>query len=407
MSTDTMYINSSRLLPTRSKNKSSNSIFQHSTPNDNRKRTDKNNTRNEKKSKQKQPDNFEVPLPQVLPNGERPNFGNSGTNNKGNRNSNKSNSSKKNHNVNNNEKENNPNTKILTENLKHLLLDNSDTNSAKNNTKSKGNKKNSNRKNNEKSPRTSNRTKLANGNTRTNDKTIVNNNKKTPIMTFLTSPINGPGNMPALQLPENTTQSLNNAPANSMPRIANSVLAGPGLNHEQQHINVVQQPMPMNLQPPSQQNLQPQIFQQQKLQQFVVPNGPAIPPYQTLLPQQPPMPNVQGLGYPFALYNNYSLSSMPVPLPQQIPLMTQMFNNQNMNQLNHMDGNNNTVSNSNSSAATPISLAISQMSPKSESSKIHSSTKKGKGRSPSHSFAGASFATDMPQESTLPKPSFI
>lgn len=81
MSTDTMYFNSSRLMSASSKNKT-NSIT----------RLDKKRTQAERKNKVRQETiDPSIPQPQVLPNGEKPDFGNSGSRRKQRQNSSTSN----------------------------------------------------------------------------------------------------------------------------------------------------------------------------------------------------------------------------------------------------------------------------------------------------------------------------
>ncbi|KAG0659325.1 hypothetical protein C6P45_001867 [Maudiozyma exigua] len=478
MSTDTMYINSSRLLPTRSKNKTSNAMFPRSNSNTSVKNSNNNNknknnsgsnsgnnnnnkngnrTNNKRHSqkvnnnstnssnslpssseKSKKLDSLKIPLPQTLPNGEKPNFGSS--------NSNLDSNTKRRNSHNNKDKT----TKDLTKNLKNLLLDN----------KSGNYKKSSNKRSNSKSPKQSLKNVTSNNNNNSISVNSLKNQNTTPIMTFLTSPINGPGSIPNMNLsdhnistPSNSSSSTGNTPtptASQMPRVGSQILTRPGINSgafnpnnnpgppqsAQQHYpqGFLQQPQRLQSQPPIQAQFAQQ--QQQQQQQYGLPVGQHVQPMQNMpsniqQQQQMSMGNVnpggpmsqhfQSLGYPFALNNNYRLSSVDGPLmPQQIQLMTPMFNQQNGSQPHLQNNNNNNMNiqqrqNTISPNVTPMSMQPTQISRKPQqtnkvqplSSSSNSSAKRNKARTTTHTFAGASFATDVPQESNLPKPSFL
>jgi len=439
MSTDTMYINSSRMLPTRSKNKTSNAMFPRSNSsssiknNSNNKQQNGNNNNNNnnpnKKHSRKSNDNknldkLKVPLPQTLPNGEKPNFG-------GNANSKSNPKRRGSHNG------NDKSTKDVTKNLKNLLLDNNSNNH---------NKKNSTRRSNSKSPNmqnnvTTNSTNISSANkshpTSASSHGFKNQNT-TPIMTFLTSPINGPGSIPNMNLsdqhstsnqPSGGSSQGNTPTPGSIPRVGTQILTRPGIsmamsnndhgNNKFQNIPPQsQQQYPQGfLQQPQQLQFQPQIQAQfPQPPQYGLPIGPGIQQNQSM-PLPPPniqsslSQHFQGLGYPFALHNNYRLSSGDGPLPQQIQMMAPMFNQQNMHPMNH---NNNTVQpgqatigNTISPNVTPTTFRSTEISPKAKPNTTQTSAKRNKARTSSHSFAGASFATDVPQESNLPKPSFL
>ena len=484
MSTDTMYINSSRLLPTRSKNKTSNAMFPRSNSNTSIKNSNsKNNisngkhntkngshTNNKKHSQRvsnnnnnnnnssnnssntnssrglisssdnsKKVDSLRIPLPQTLPNGEKPNFGSS--------NSNLNSNTKRRNSHNSKDKS----TKDITKNLKNLLLDNKNNkNKNNNNNNNNNNKKSSNKRSSSKSPKQSHKNVTNNNNSIPVN--ALKNQNTTPIMTFLTSPINGPGSIPNMNLSEQNISSSSNSSSGAgntptptvsqMPRVGSQILTRPGINMGGFNPNNnpgppqsgQQQQYPQGfLQQP--QRLQSQ-FQQQPQQQYGLPMGTNIQPMQNMpsniqqqQQQQMPMGNInpggpvsqhfQGLGYPFALNNNYRLSSVDGPMmPQQIQLMTPMFNQQNGGQP-HLPNNNMNIQqrqNIMSPNVTPMSIQSTQISPKPQqsnrvqplsSSSSNSSAKKNKTRTTSHTFAGASFATDVPQESNLPKPSFL
>ncbi|SMN18061.1 similar to Kazachstania africana KAFR_0J02690 hypothetical protein [Maudiozyma saulgeensis] len=449
MSTDTMYINSSRMLPTRSKNKTSNAMFPRSNSstsiknnnnnNNNNKQNGNNNSTNRNKkhshksNANKNLDKLKVPLPQTLPNGEKPNFGG------GSNSTTIPNNSKRNGNHSNNKDKS---TKTITKNLKNLLLDNNNNHNQKTSTK---------RRSNSKSPKMQN-------NVTTNSIPVMNTNHShsnsinpqeftkqntTPIMTFLTSPINGPGSIPNMNLSDqhpasnqpSTSSSRGDTPTpGNMPRVGSQILTRPGIsmamlnndqgNNKQQNIlpqsqQQQQQQYPQGfLQQPQSLQFQPQIqaqFPQQP--QYGLPIGPGIQPNQSM-PLPPPniqsslSQHFQGLGYPFALHNNYRLSSSGSPVPQQIQLMAPMFNQQNMHPMNNNDNavrqGQATIGNTISPNVTPTTLRSTQITPRVKTSKTQqSSAKRNKARTSSHSFAGASFATDVPQESNLPKPSFL
>ena len=486
MSTDTMYINSSRLLPTRSKNKTSNAMFPRSNSNTSIKNSsNKNNNNNNKSSKHgnrsndkkhsqrannnssnsnsktsssdlspsseksKKPDSLRIPLPQTLPNGDKPNFGSS--------NSNLNSNAKRRNSHNGKDKS----TKDLTKNLKNLLLDNKNNKNNNNN-----NKKSSNKRSYSKSPKQSHKN-VTNNNINNNSIAVssLKNQNTTPIMTFLTSPINGPGSIPNMNLSEQNISSSSNSSSGTgntptptvqqMPRVGSQILTRPGINmgcfnpnnnpgppqsgQQQQHPQgFLQQPQRLQSQP----QIQHQFQQQQPQPHYGLPMGAGIQPIQNMpsniQQQQMPIGNInaggpvsqhfQSLGYPFALNNNYRLSSVDGPLmPQQIQLMTPMFNQPNGGQPNggqpHLQNNSNNINmniqqrqNTMSPNVTPLSIQSTQISPKPQqtnrvqplsSSSSNSSAKRNKSRTTSHTFAGASFATDVPQESNLPKPSFL
>lgn len=422
MSTDTMYINSSRVLPSRSKNKQPNAMFPRSnsgkgvannsaSSNNSSKNNSNNNKANNRKRGTRRGDgggqnqrssqrDASIPQPQVLPNGDKPNFGNStSTADKRRGSSNKKDARNVNH------------AKNVTADLKNLLLDSA-------------NKNMSPKRASDKSPR-------AGSNTHANKKQEVinvNTMKKestTPIMTFLTSPINAPGSIPSMNLSEsaNAVPQTQRAPGSTgVPPgpAAPNILAGPGLNMPPQFVGrpLPQQPQqPMiagNILPMAQPGFQPRYMQQMGPQPaYGMPIGQQLPP-----PNMLPGQHMQGLGYPFGVQNNYNLSSMPVQLPQQIPLMAPMGHNQNMrpanvksqvppNAMAQGPAPPMTKTNQNTPVSTPTSLLSNQVSPKAQNNKSKSSAKKNKDRNSSHSFAGASFATDVPQESNLPKPSFL
>lgn len=416
MSTDTMYINSSRVLPSRSKNKQPNSMFPRS--NSNKSITSNNSNGGNKSSKKRGPRKndgvsqnqksplkpADIPQNQSLPNGERPNFGNSSsTTDKRRSSGNKKDNLAGNH------------AKNVTADLKNLLLDNK-------NNKPKSNKNTSAKRGNDKSPR-------AGSNTHTNKKQeVINVNmmKKestTPIMTFLTSPINAPGSIPNMNLSETRagtpgSQRSSGTPG-MLPGVTPNVLAGPGLNMPPQFVGHPQQQQmqPMmggNMLPMSQPQFQPHYVQQMGPQPpYGMPVGQQLPPpNQRVGPPAPPAilqgQPMQGLGYPFGMQNNYNLSSMPVPLPQQIPLIVPMGHGQNGLPNNaKAPVSQMPKTTQNTPVSTPTALLSNQVSPKVQNNRSKSSAKKSKDRTSSHSFAGASFATDVPQESNLPKPSFL
>lgn len=352
MSTDTMYFNSSRLLPLHGKNRSSVSL------------NSKKNSIAVKKNKVKQETlDFNLPQPQTLPNGEKPNFGNSNSNSDGNTSKNKKHNKPK--------SKKGPTTSDLSQDLKNLLLQNNESTKVK----SKTVKRNSKQSEGDISPVSQQSTST----------------QSTPLTNYMVSPINTPLSLQTTLLPSVNPMTMS--------------LPSP---HQNGNIPMKTAGLPPQLSPIHQQ--QP-LYSSQQPQQHV---GP-VPPFQ--------MP-----GYPYAQHSgNYSLKSVPLPLPQQVPMVNPMypyhFPNGNSNQAavipqlypmhpphpqqhhnpefhqQHDEQRKNPIGNNRSSR--PNSSSSSHSSNNSQSSR------KSKTRSSSHSFAGASFATDVPQECNLPKPSFL
>ncbi|CCF60333.1 hypothetical protein KAFR_0J02690 [Kazachstania africana CBS 2517] len=291
MSTDTMYINSSRLLPVHSKNKPSNNLNNH-----------KKFIRAEKQSREK---NETVPLPQSLPNGEKPNFGHS--------NGKKS------------KKKGKAKEDELSASLKNLVLDKSQ--STKKATKKKLFSPKSNHQELDSTP------------------IVQQQASKTPLTTFLSSPINTPSSIPSQLL--------------SPP-----VPMGPFSPSTTRH------PYPTS---------PPHILAQPNLS-----GAPLPPPFQMA-------------GYPYIPHANYSLASVPPIMPQQMPVRNPMYLQPHPSQ-----NIPNTHTSNNISLPSSSSSTITSTKSKKKQNSNHSNS-----RCSSHSFAGASFANDTPQECNLPKPSFL
>lgn len=435
MSTDTMYINRSRMLPAHGKNKSH--IVQ--TPPHLMKRS-KSSRKSlevaEKKAEQSRSSTptpidlkanvkktinsteplAEVPRMQTLPNGEKPNFGNS---------SNTSNNSKHTGGKHSKQqgKEGHSSNKTHTrkksggksQQHKRENKDNESSEKKKSKTKEKKNKdsKKSKSPKHQSTELVTNHLKnlLLNNQQHSSDRDVNINrvqNNPSPLTTFMTSPIITPETIPP-QLRINNNSS-NNSMINQ-----NHII--PQMQQQQQH----------------------SIYPHDSMNRHNNTNMPHVPLSNGIMssPIMHPLTPFQMSStippYPFGNNNmNYSISNMPLPMsmpsyasPQPVQPHQTGFNGVNIANAgtvmrkvdtlqpvtNDSGGGGNgfiTVTNNVSNISNlKINTKKKQpSSPKSNNPTNSNKNKNGNKKIP-HSFAGASFATDVPQECNLPKPSFL
>lgn len=419
MSSDTMYFNRSRMLPAHNKNKAH--ITQ--TPplsmkksKSNRKSLELVEKKSEKDSRASTPVPVdlkltEIPQLQSLPNGERPNFGNTSNSNvKTNDNkdishqkaySRKKSGSGKTHKIKDKdgEKKSKSNkkdkhssssinskkdkqlkhesTEVVTTNLKQLLFE-----------KNNKNRTNDSRKKSVKNDSNINRVQ----------------NNPSPLTTFLTSPIITPDNIPPQLKINNNPTTLGQTP------LMVSMQHNQQFTHQNDHNVAVAA---------GHNNNNNTNINNHNNNNIPIPltngmvNSPIMHP---LTPFQmsntiPP--------YPFGNNNmNYSISNVPLPLPipsyvspQPIPPQQNLLNGNNPSTHNIMMDKTVDISggggvtgpvmaNNNTNINKPVNVQVKN------NNKSIKNTKNVNKKIP-HSFAGASFATDIPQECNLPKPSFL
>ncbi|KAL3234607.1 Enhancer of mRNA-decapping protein 2 [Nakaseomyces bracarensis] len=372
MSTDTMYFNSSRRLPTHSKNNSP------AIPAKNNSTRSPNKRLNKKKFQKENNDN--IPL-QQLPNGQKPDFGhgngNTNTNNGNNNNGQKNYRGKQKRDS--YEQRENLETKksydSLTKNLKTLLI------------------------NPEKAEKTVVET-IIKSSSEHNPTSITPpsddylSNGTAPSMGH----VHQPGFISPISTPMNIPQQLNTLPhmipsplvQNNIGPMGNSQYLPYNMQQQQQH----QQHYAHNVGP---QPIHPDAFR------------PGIPPM--VAPQPPGFPGPPGMpiGAPNHMYMNHGMipppmngfpsleqqhqNIMPSPtLPRIIPpnpisIINPVLTN-NVNDVNNI--------------STKSTIPNGTMNGKTTGNKSNKRT----GSRSSKTFAGASFATDVPNECSLPKPSF-
>lgn len=416
MSSDTMYFNSSRMLPSHNKNSTHMTQappFSLKKSKSNRKSLELVERKSEKPSRSSTPvpENLksnDIPRLQTLPNGERPNFGNSSNinvksndNNISHSSQHKTHSRKKSANgkthknkdkdgekkpksgkkdkTSGNKKEKSSkheSTEVITNNLKQLLLDKNKSGKATDTKKKNTSKK--------------------------IDADIHRvQNSASPLTTFMTSPIITPGNIPPQLKINNNSTALGQPPLmvtmqhhQQFNHQNNRNVAAAGHNNNNNTHNNI--PMPLNngmMNSPIMHPLTP----------FQMSN--TIPPY------------------PFGNNNlNYSISNMPLPMPapsyvspQPIPPQHILSNGNSLPNHNNMMNRAVDISGGGTGTSGPvmtnnnINKPVTTPTSANSMNNYNKSFKNNKNvnKKMSHSFAGASFTTDIPQESNLPKPSFL
>lgn len=364
-----MYFNSSRLLPVHSKNKPISVPKVKNQPKKLNPTERKHKSKHDKKNKK-----TDVPEPQLLPNGEKPNFGNQ-NNDKSGSSSGKKPSRPKKHSKQEKQFEQqsvSESTDRLTQTLKDLLLKSQTSSSSA-------------------SPMINNNNRVA----------VTSNND----IASTISPLNTPSTIPAALL---NPMGLSPIPQqqHQQPQLMTPPIMHPGLY--------------------PQQTLSPFAYQQQYQNSPQPPplihgNGSSIPGTGGGYPFQ---------GYPYVSNVHYSLTSgtnnqMPnnavSPTPAHMNLMFPYSNNNNGNNLStmHVPPLSSSSSTSrqiqHSAPHTAMASPSTNSKPTSRSNSRPTSNASFNSRSPpkknnvrrgSQSFAGASFATAIPQECNLPKPSF-
>ncbi|KAK5781337.1 hypothetical protein RI543_001178 [Arxiozyma heterogenica] len=488
MSSDTMYFNRSRMLPAHNKNKShlpQPSPLSMKRYKSNRKSLEMMGRRSERESRSSTPTPMDLNLPeipklQVLPNGQKPNFGNSSNNNYHHHHNNNNNSSSSNNNNSNNNNHhhhgnnshshghshnhnqiNKNNDLATTQNKSHSRKRSSsggksfkkdketDVDKRNRNTKRDSHKKadktniesaedvtnqlknlliNNNNNNN-------NNSKKKSGDNLKNNVTDLKNmsrvqNNPSPLTTFLTSPIITPetippqlkiennsilGKTPLLVSIQQTTQT-NNTNTQQQQQSNHKILNNSKVvNHASNNIA----PLPLQSLPAP------------------VPTPTSNPTTSTMNANgNPPLPILNGIVHspimqpltsfqvpnnvpplPFGNNNmNYSITNVPLPIPPFMappPSVSHQNPLNSPNLLNARDSNTN-VKNVLISPELILNEDVKKTSKKSYNTRTNTITNnilnkhsKCTAKKTSHTFAGASFATDIPQECNLPKPSFL
>lgn len=484
MSSDTMYFNRSRMLPAHNKNKShlpQPSPLSMKRYKSNRKSLEMMGRRSERESRSSTPTPMDLNLPeipklQVLPNGQKPNFGNSSNNNyHHHHNNNNNNSSSNNNNSNNNNRHhhgnnshshghshnhnqiNKNNDLATTQNKSHSRKRSSsggksfkkdketDVDKRNRNTKRDSHKK-ADKTNIESAEDVTNQLKnlLINNNNNSKKKSgdnLKNNvtdlknmsrvqNNPSPLTTFLTSPIITPetippqlkiennsilGKTPLLVSIQQTTQT-NNTNTQQQQQSNHKILNNSKVvNHASNNIA----PLPLQSLPAP------------------VPTPTSNPTTSTMNANgNPPLPILNGIVHspimqpltsfqvpnnvpplPFGNNNmNYSITNVPLPIPPFMappPSVSHQNPLNSPNLLNARDSNTN-VKNVLISPELILNEDVKKTSKKSYNTRTNTITNnilnkhsKCTAKKTSHTFAGASFATDIPQECNLPKPSFL
>lgn len=414
MSSDTMYFNSSRMLPSHNKNSTHMTQappFPLKKSKSNRKSLELVERKSEKPSRPSTPvpENLkakDIPRLQALPNGERPNFGNGSVksnDNHSNSSQHKTHSRKKPGNgkthkskdkdgekksksgkkekTGSSKKDKSPkqeSTEVVTNNLKELLLD-----------KNKSGKS----------------TDTKKKHTPKNDATAGRvQNSASPLTTFMTSPIITSDNIPPQLKINNCPTALGQPPLmvtmqhnQQFNHQNNRNVAAAGHNNNNNTNNNIPIPLTNGMM-----------------------NSPIIHPITPFQMSNTIPP------YPFGNNNmNYSISNIPLPMPvpsyaspQPIQPQQTLLNGSHLPHQKIMmngavdisgGGGGGTVApgpymtNNNVNKPVMAPASAKGMNNYNKSSKNNKNVNK----KMSHSFAGASFTTDIPQESNLPKPSFL
>lgn len=441
MSSDTRYFNRSRMLPAHNKNKShmpQPSPLSMKRSKSARKSLEMMGRRSERESRSSTPTPIDKKLPeipklQVLPNGQKPNFGNSS-------NSNHAHHHQQQH-------HNHTNTQSHSQIHNHAGK-NKDLSTSKNKNhsrrKSSGNEKSSKRsvqtgndkidRNLKKDPHkkgdkinaastevVTNQLKnlLINDSGKSSDvknSTKVQNNPS-PLTTFMTSPIITPETIPPQLKIENNTvlgktlllpsiqQNSQFINTNSQQQQFNHSLSNnPSITSKQPN-NITSLPLlphPAPISPMSVNNRAP----------LSIINGIVNSPIMYPLTSFQMSNNVRPL--PFGNTNmNYSITNTPLPMPPFVTPPLVLPQQSPLNSSNLVEAKDINTNNLNSSLL-PESISNQDMKIISNKS-YHATTNenntikhnKNTNKKTSHSFAGASFATDIPQECNLPKPSFL
>lgn len=460
-----MYFNRSRMLPAHNKNKShmpQPSPLSMKRSKSDRKSLEMMGRRSERESRSSTPTPMNMKLPeipklQVLPNGQKPNFGNSSNNSHNHHHHNHHNShhnhgnSSRSHAHNQNNKNNDLNTtqhkshsrKRSTSGGKSSKKDKeTDFDKRNRNSKRESHKKidktniesteevtnqlkdlliNDNNNNKE----TKNNVNLKNNSTDVKNMNRIQNNPS-PLTTFLTSPIITPDTIPPQLKIENNSilgktpllssiqqntpsigmntqqRSSHNLPndSNILNNTSKNITSLPPLPHPSltSASNSTTVTMNNNNYPP-----QPIINGivnspiMHPLTSFQIPNS--IPPH------------------PFGNNNmNYSITNVPLPIPPFVappPLLSQQNLSNGPSVLNARDINTNNNNNIPVSPELILHEDRKKTSNKCSNTKVNTTSNnsnkhnKYTNKKTSHTFAGASFATDIPQECNLPKPSFL